>query len=378
MPRKEKYFLMLAGLFIGALVICNIVTFKLTLLWDLDWPILKLFGVSVMIQAVGILPYPVTFLVTDLISEVYGRKRANYVVFTGLIVSVFILGVIALGKAVPPLPKNIWNPVQGDTNWHLERVNLKLNLTPAEKTRLDQFLRTKTRILADLRGGEKGRKSAQLEKQFLSLLSPDNRERYLAMKGQRARFSRPYFINEEDTGGEDPKNYLGQRYLYTYFEEFFLVFPKEVPVAIRKKAIEHHQNLNPVLPFQTAYDAVFGQSVRAIFASMVAYLIAQLIDVRIFHFWKKLTKGRHLWLRNNGSTFLSQVVDTVLVMTILFYGVFPTETLVRMIWAGIFFKWCVAAIDTPFAYLGVAWFRKKVPEAFTEGEEDLGLSIRAI
>ena len=55
----------------------------------------------------------------------------------------------------------------------------------------------------------------------------------------------------------------------------------------------------------------------AVFASMTAYLSAQLIDVRIFHFWKKLTNNRHLWLRNNGSTIFSQLVDTFAVLFLL-------------------------------------------------------------
>ena len=53
---------------------------------------------------------------------------------------------------------------------------------------------------------------------------------------------------------------------------------------------------------------VFGLYGPAVFASMTAYLTAQFIDIRIFHFWKKLTKGKHLWLRNNGSTIFSQLV----------------------------------------------------------------------
>ena len=62
---------------------------------------------------------------------------------------------------------------------------------------------------------------------------------------------------------------------------------------------------------------MFGLSKIAVFASMMAYLTAQFIDIRLFHFWKKLTKGKHLWLRNNGSTITSQVVDTFVVLSLL-------------------------------------------------------------
>ena len=59
----------------------------------------------------------------------------------------------------------------------------------------------------------------------------------------------------------------------------------------------------------------------AVMASMIAYLTAQFIDVRIYHFWKKLTKGKHLWLRNNASTLISQLIDTVSVILITHYVV---------------------------------------------------------
>ena len=65
-----------------------------------------------------------------------------------------------------------------------------------------------------------------------------------------------------------------------------------------------------------AFNMVFGLLPGIVFGSMVAYLTAQFLDVQLFEFWRKLTKGRHLWLRNNGSTIVSQVVDTVLVVTI--------------------------------------------------------------
>ena len=94
---------------------------------------------------------------------------------------------------------------------------------------------------------------------------------------------------------------------------------------------------------------------------MTAYLLAQLLDVRLFHFWKNLTNGRHLWLRNNGSTILSQLVDSVLVVLVLFTGVWPAGQMFETIMDLWLFKLLVALLDTPFAYLGVAvWRRWKV------------------
>ena len=98
------------------------------------------------------------------------------------------------------------------------------------------------------------------------------------------------------------------------------------------------------------YNAVFRNAWRIIAASMVAYLIAQFIDVRIFHFWKKLTKGKHLWLRNNGSTIASQLVDTSLVICILFIGVWDGRQIFNGIIDGWLFKMLMAFIDTPIIY----------------------------
>ena len=98
------------------------------------------------------------------------------------------------------------------------------------------------------------------------------------------------------------------------------------------------------------YDSVFQNAWRLIAASMIAYLFAQFIDVRIFHFWKKLTNGKHLWLRNNGSTIASQLVDTTLVICILFVGVWETNQIKSAIIDGWLFKMLMAFIDTPIIY----------------------------
>lgn len=224
MPRREKVYLGLCGLFVGSLLIANIITFKL---FSVPLPgDVSLFGQNAVVLAAGVLPYPVTFLVTDLISELYGKRRASAVVWTGFWVSLFVLLVIQVGSWVPAV-------------------------------------------------GTEARTAAEV---------------------------------------------------------------------------------------QALYDGVFGQSSRAIFASMVAYLIAQLFDVRIFHFWKELTRGRHLWLRNNGSTMLSQMLDTVLVVSILFWSVLPFETVVQIIIASYVFKLLSAAVDTPFFYLGVRWIGPWIDE----------------
>ena len=90
---------------------------------------------------------------------------------------------------------------------------------------------------------------------------------------------------------------------------------------------------------------------------MIAYLFAQFVDVRIFHFWKKLTDGKHLWLRNNGSTIASQLVDTTLVICILFVGVWNTDQILSAIIDGWIFKMLMALLDTPIIY-GIIYLLK--------------------
>lgn len=225
---SEIAYLFLAGIFLVSLVVANLITAKLFVF----------FGV---VLAAGIIPYPVTFLATDLICEVYGRKRATTLVFIGFVLSFYVLLVIKLGQHAEP-----------------------------------------------------------------------------------------------------------------------------------------YQALNR----QTEYEVIFGNSARAIIASMAAYLVAQYTDVRLFHFWKRLTSGRHLWLRNNGSTVISQMIDTILVVTILFYGQLPNEDLLKLICVSYLFKFGIALLDTPFFYFGSRYLQRYVDRQHfmrTVGFwHDLGLACAAL
>ena len=107
------------------------------------------------------------------------------------------------------------------------------------------------------------------------------------------------------------------------------------------------------------FNQVFALSPIAVLASMIAYLLAQLVDIRIYHFWKKLTNGKMLWLRNNFSTFTSQLIDTVLVIGLLsIFGVLQWNLFWGLVISGFLFKILVAAFDTPLLYLFVGIFRK--------------------
>lgn len=213
----QRIYLLLGALFITSLVVSNLIFKKFFYWYPVD---VELFGSKLFEISVGILPYPITFLITDLISEIYGKKRANQVVVTGIFASFFSMLIVYIGNAVPATE---WSPVKDG--------------------------------------------------------------------------------------------------LYT---------------------------------------EVFGSTVLAVFASMMAYLFAQFVDIHIYHFWKALTKGRHLWLRNNFSTFLSQFIDTATVLLLLCaFGEIEWDKFIGLLLSGFIFKVLVAATDTPFLYLGVYLFRRR-------------------
>jgi uncharacterized integral membrane protein (TIGR00697 family) len=105
---------------------------------------------------------------------------------------------------------------------------------------------------------------------------------------------------------------------------------------------------------------VFHFMPSAMVASLTAYVISQTHDIWAFEMWRKRTRGRFLWLRNNASTMVSQLIDNV-TFTLLFFVVFNPEFLETLGWDGIFdifitsyaMKFVVAVFDTPFVYLNV-------------------------
>jgi len=110
----------------------------------------------------------------------------------------------------------------------------------------------------------------------------------------------------------------------------------------------------PKAPFwnnEAAFQSILGNTTRIIVASVVAYLVSQFHDVWAFHFWKKKTNDRHLWLRNNLSTAVSQFLDSCIFITIAFYGVTPIWPLILGQWI---IKITIALLDTPVVYL-VVW-----------------------
>ena len=109
---------------------------------------------------------------------------------------------------------------------------------------------------------------------------------------------------------------------------------------------------------QDAYNTMLESVPRIVLASMLAYLASQHHDVFAFHFWKRLTKGRALWLRNNASTMVSQGIDTVLFITIAFVGTVPLHVLLNMVLGQYVIKLIIAVLDTPLCYGLVAIIKR--------------------
>lgn len=281
--RRERVFLILAGLFLGSLTMLNILGIsRFIVLFSIDisaegwnWKPGQ-WGQYAFALAVGVLPYPVTFLCTDLISEFYGRRRANWVVTVGLVLNVWVVFVLWIGGVLPATPK----------------MDSETNLPTVE-------------------------------------LQP--RDADTAKSMPPAEFS------------EQAK---------TYDEEL--------------KRVNEVYKAN--IPGDYAFYNIRMLTFGAVVASMIAYMCAQFTDVYMFHFWKRLTNGRWLWLRNNGSTMVSQLVDTVAVILIThFYAqALPLPPEGRDLWThlflfiatGYFFKFGIALLDTIPIYIAVAWLRE--------------------
>ncbi len=230
LPWSERVYIVFICIFTTLLVLTNIVGVKL---FELSLPF-SVFGKDVVTLPTGIVTYPLTFLVTDIVSEIFGQRRADAMVWLGFAMSLLMLGIVQITIAIPP--GSLW--------------------VAADGLEIDYFK------------------------------SPEG--------------------------------------------------------------------------MQGGWHAIFGLGPWLVTGSMCAYLVAQLCDNRLFHFWRRLTKGRHLWLRNNGSTVISQLLDTAIVNSFLFYGAFRWEFVFGLkVMAGVYIvKVAIALLDTPFCYLSIAIVRK--------------------
>lgn len=228
--RRNTTYLILSSIFISTLSLLNVIS------------ITKFIQLGPLTLAVGALPYPLTFLCTDLVSELYGKKKANQLVWLGFGANILVVGIIWLCEALPSVDPALQPP------W-----------------------------------------------QTLSLKEPT----FLPSGAQTS-----------DT----------------------------VPL------------------FHFLHACTNG----AVFASMLAYLAAQFCDVHVFHYLKKITRGKYLWIRNNGSTMISQLVDSTIVISVTFgamilRGEMPLDNAAQLLLSNYAYKFFAALLDTIPIYILVKY-----------------------
>ena len=125
---------------------------------------------------------------------------------------------------------------------------------------------------------------------------------------------------------------------------------------------------------QAAFDTILGSVPRIVLASLIAYLVSQHSDVLLFHLFRRVTKKRHLWMRNIGSTTISQAIDTALFISIAFTGTFPAGEVWTLMYTQYLIKVGVAVVDTPIVYALVSYLRPHV--AATTGDTTAGVEHR--
>ena len=109
-----------------------------------------------------------------------------------------------------------------------------------------------------------------------------------------------------------------------------------------------------------AFHTIFASTPRVVCASLVVYFVSQIVDVWLYHKWWDWCKKRFgdsskgLWIRNNGSTMISQLLNTLLYTTLAFYGTYSLQTLISIFISTYLIYFCTSLIDTPFVY----WCRK--------------------
>ncbi len=112
---------------------------------------------------------------------------------------------------------------------------------------------------------------------------------------------------------------------------------------------------------QSSLQTIFSIMPRIALGSLTAYGLSQLHDIWAYDMWKRrFAEDKYLWMRNNFSTMVSQLIDTVVFTLIAFTGVFPWPVLVQIMITTYLLKWVVALLDTPFLYLAKRWKIKGV------------------
>ncbi|MEM0953105.1 MAG: queuosine precursor transporter [Pseudomonadota bacterium] len=121
-------------------------------------------------------------------------------------------------------------------------------------------------------------------------------------------------------------------------------------------------------PKNDAYVLLYAAAPRLWLASITAVVVSQLLDIYVFNEIRSMTGDRWLWLRNNGSTLVSQAVDTLIFYLIAFYGLIDNDALISLLTGNYLLKILLAALDTPLVYAAVIWARgNDMPEPTSAG-----------
>ena len=115
--------------------------------------------------------------------------------------------------------------------------------------------------------------------------------------------------------------------------------------------VTSHARQDNVPDMQNAFNGIFGQGMRIIIGSLVAFLVSQLVDVYVFHKIKKATGEKKVWLRSTGSTLVSQIVDSYIVLFIAFSGVFSWQQILAIGVVNYIYKATMAIVLTPIIYV---------------------------
>ena len=111
-------------------------------------------------------------------------------------------------------------------------------------------------------------------------------------------------------------------------------------------------NVNNGIPdMQAAFSGIYGQGMRIIIGSIVAFLVSQIVDVFVFHRIKKATGEKRIWLRATGSTLVSQLIDSYIVLFIAFLGVFTWQQILAFGIMNYLYKATMAILLTPVIYV---------------------------
>jgi len=119
----------------------------------------------------------------------------------------------------------------------------------------------------------------------------------------------------------------------------------------------------PFFQNQSAFEALLSNVPRIVVASLIAFYISENVDAYLFHWFRKLTGGKYLWVRNVLSSIPSMLLDSVLFITLAFYGIMPIIPLIIGLSVT---KWLVGIIDIPFMYLSRAVLGKQISESYNE------------